>query len=205
MKLVLASYPINLIDKIVSAIGIVPKDCNIVCIPTAANAEDGTKDWLHAELNAFKKAGFNLNFFDLENKSSQDVQDVLLKVDIIYVTGGNTFYLLEQMRACNFEKHLREALSRGAIYIGSSAGSIVCTPDIDYVREIDHPEKVNLKSTTGLGLVDFYLMVHMNQPSFSEPMQKIIEKLKQDNQQVICIEDTQAIYIDSGVVTVISE
>jgi peptidase E len=28
--------------------------------------------------------------------------------DIIFVAGGNTFYLLKAMRACNFEKVLRK-------------------------------------------------------------------------------------------------
>ena len=45
--------------------------------------------------------------------------------DIIFVEGGNTFYLLKAMRACNFEKIIRKLLKEGKVYIGASAGSIV--------------------------------------------------------------------------------
>jgi dipeptidase E len=205
MKLVLTSYPLNLADKIVRAIGVKPKDCNVVCIPTAAMVEDNYETWLNPELNAFRAIGFTLNMLDLNGASSQECADILNKADIVYVTGGNTYYLLEKMRACHFETHIRAAMARGAIYIGSSAGSIVCTPDIDYVRSIDHPEKANLTSFTGLGLVDFYIMVHMNQSKFSTPMHDNIQKLKRDSKHVICIEDSQAVYVDGDVISIISE
>ncbi len=205
MKLVLTSYPINLIGQIVHAIDVVPKDCNIVCIPTAAMVEDNFEDWLNPELDAFRDAGFDLDVLDLAIASEEQCIEKLNRADIIYVTGGNTFYLLEKIRQTNFEKHLRNALKLGAIYIGSSAGSIVCTPDIDYVREVDDPKKANLKSTQGMGLIDFYLMVHMNQPKFSNAMNKAIIELEKVNAQIRRIEDSQALYIDGNLISIISE
>ncbi len=50
------------------------------------------------------------------------------------------FYLLEHMNKSGFRAVLNERLSMGAVYIGSSAGSVVCSSDIEHVAPMDEPE-----------------------------------------------------------------
>lgn len=203
MKLLLTSYAAHVIEKAVPLFPKKPRDCKIICITTASKTDDGPKEWLTIELDAFKKSGFDLTMMDIDGMEENAVAGMMEDADIIYGTGGNTFFLLEKMRACNFEKHLRKALDRGALYIGSSATSIVCCPDIDYVRELDYPSKAQLEDTTGMGLVKFYVMVHMNQPYFSEKFAKKLQEMKKGNLPVFCLNDDQALFIDENSITLI--
>jgi len=196
MKILLASIAANIIEKALPLFPKNPKDCKIICIPTAAKVEDGPKDWLDNELNQFRKVGFNLTMFDIDRASEEDVSRALEDADIIYVTGGNTFFLLEKMKACLFERYVRKALERGAVYIGSSAGSIVCCPEIDFVKTMDDRSKAYLEDTEGLNLIDFLIMVHMDHSSFAEEANEKVSEMKLGPIPVICLKDHQAIFVD---------
>ena len=43
--------------------------------------------------------------------------------DVMYMMGGNTFYLLNIIRKTGFDKNIKEFINSGKIYVGSSAGS----------------------------------------------------------------------------------
>lgn len=142
--------------------------------------------------------------FELENKTEADLSAALADADIVYLTGGNTFFLLEQMRACNFEKVIREFLDRGGLYIGSSASTIAACPDIDYVRTMDDPEKaLSLTDTRGLNLIDFFVMLHMNNASFTEKVNETLKSLKLGPVPVICLNDDQALFVNGKSITLL--
>lgn len=197
MRLLLTSCAGKVIGKTLTFLPKAPRDCKIICIPTAANGEDGDKQWLADELNDMRSIGFDLTMFELEDKTEIDLARAIKDADIVYLTGGNTFYLLGQMRACNFEKVIREFLARGGLYIGSSASTIAACPDINYVRSMDDPSKApSLTDTRGLHLVDFYVMVHMDNTSFAQKANDKIKEMKLGPVPVLCLNDDQAIFVD---------
>ena len=53
--------------------------------------------------------------------------------DFIYVTGGNTFFLLQELKKAGADKLIKEQISAGKIYIGESAGAMILSPNIEYV------------------------------------------------------------------------
>ena len=57
--------------------------------------------------------------------------------DIIYMLGGNTFYLLDVIRKTNFDKQIIDFINKGKIYIGSSAGSEILGSSIDIALPFD--------------------------------------------------------------------
>lgn len=203
MPLLLCSYAAGIAAKVPALLAKPPSACKTLCIPTAANTEDNPAPWLDAEMNAFRALGFSLTMLDLEGASVANVAAALGGADIIYVTGGNTFYLLEKMRACGFTDALQKALARGALYIGSSAGSIVCTPDIGYIAGMDAPEKAQLQSTAGLGLVDFALMCHLDHPHFADMAAAKMAECRNGAVKMIGLRDDQALYIDGNSITIL--
>ncbi|GAB5361108.1 hypothetical protein AAMO2058_000686100 [Amorphochlora amoebiformis] len=62
--------------------------------------------------------------------SRQRLSRLLGGVDIVYVDGGNTYYLLECMRLSGFCEEIRE---RDCIYVGVSAGAISAGRSIETV------------------------------------------------------------------------
>lgn len=178
--------------------------CTVLCIPTAASVEDGDKKWLHDEVNAMTRHFFKMDVFDIAGKAEDDVRRAIENYDVVYVTGGNTFYLLEQMRTCNFEITIRQFLLRGGVYIGSSAGSIVACPDIAYVGSMDDPAKApGLSDTRGLHLLDQYPVVHTDHPLFRKAAHDALSEMTKKKLPAIALNDDQAILVDGTSITII--
>lgn len=173
-----------------------PKDLKIICLSTAANVYE-EKPWLEDEKQPFRDMGFNLIELDIANKKPQQVSEKLHDADVIYVTGGNTYYLLQQMKACQFGNVLRECLERGVLYIGSSAGAIVLCDNIDFIRDMDDPALAKLDNYEGLGILDFKILPHLNHPKYGAKACKIAFDL-QSSERILGLRDDQAVYIRDG-------
>lgn len=164
MKLFLCSdFSPASMDKIDPYVGDLT-DKRVLLINTASHGEGFEPDPSECVV-PFIKRGARVIPFDLAGQGMDAVQAQLRAADIIYVAGGNTFYLLHHMNECGFKGLLTSAWAAAKTYIGSSAGSIVMGPDIAHVATMDDPAVApELKATTGLGLIDFLFLPHVNSP-----------------------------------------
>ncbi len=129
-------------------------------IPTAANAESGNKDWFFRQITDLRKFGFD--WIDVIDPSAADVdwKTRLAEVSIVFVSGGNTFHLLNQARLTGFGTWLKEHIE-DIVYVGSSAGSILVTPNIGIASVDEGDENLpGLTDLTGLSLTDFEISPH---------------------------------------------
>lgn len=162
MKLLLTSAGItnqSIANALAELTGRPPEQTKIGFITTAANIERGNKDWYIEQLINLQQYGFQwIDIVDIAVPSI-DWKSVLATVDVIAVSGGNTFYLLEQMRSVNFAEWYKNNTRK--VYVGMSAGSIVTTPNIA-VASLDNGD-VNLTGVSdlhGLEFVDFEISPH---------------------------------------------
>lgn len=95
--------------------------------------------------------------------------------DIIYISGGNTFYLLSELRKSHVAQTIKDAVQAGKIYIGESAGAIVAAPDTRYATLMDE-NSTKTSDFTGLKLVDFFTVPHFGCEPFVKATREIIEK-----------------------------
>jgi len=184
------------LPDIISDIG----EKNILCIPSAAYEEKGYEEWLPSEQRDVKKFCKSYTEFDLKNKSETQLRDAIKGMDIIYCTGGNTFCLLEYMRAANFKAVLTDFFEADGIYIGSSAGSIVMGRDIGFAAAVDDASLANLDNYTGLCFVDFHFMPHSDQPRFLEPVKAALRKLETAGQKVVYLKDEEMVWIENSTI-----
>ena len=133
----------------------------VTYIPTAGIAEE-TEGMIEDETNTLESLGLTVEALDVSTASYESIVSTLTKNDIIFVGGGNTFYLLQELRRSGADKILIQEVNKGKLYIGESAGAIIACPDIGYCVGMDSPEKApELTDYTGLGLVDFYIVPHI--------------------------------------------
>ncbi|MDP9195281.1 MAG: Type 1 glutamine amidotransferase-like domain-containing protein [Pseudomonadota bacterium] len=177
------------------------KDLDVVRIPTAAFGHN-TQEWLEPEKAWLQGHMKSFADFDLRGKMVDEVRQALAEADIIYVTGGNTYFLLEHVQKSGFAKVLKECLNRGAWYMSASAGSILACPDIDHIRPMNDPSCARLDDTKGLGLVPFLIMPHTDQPAFATLTQKIA---REQHQTILGLRDDQVLCIRDGYVEVLQQ
>jgi dipeptidase E len=148
--------------------------------------------------------GFNVEEVDIDGKRESEVMKILELKDIIFVAGGNTFYLLNAMRQCNFEKVIRKLLKEGKVYIGTSAGSIVAGRTIKTAAWLGDKNIVSLKDLKGLNLVPFDIFVHY-QPEYAETIRKQIRNPRKRTKRLKILTDEQAILVQGKEADLIGE
>lgn len=140
----------------------------MLAIITAAKAEENYEDWLGpCQIDPLHQMGFDIQQIDLNEVTATQWGMALKQVNHLFVSGGNTFCLLQAMRHCNFKQSLHSFLDRNGHYIGSSAGGIVCAPDIAYIAPMDDTTCCPIDDTTGLNLIPFYPIPHANHPEWT--------------------------------------
>lgn len=112
-------------NELVEMTGIVRP--NVLIIPTAAAAE---RPMLAAEngirqFNLMGARASSLMALNPEDANDEELTSAVDSADIIYLTGGNPAHLLEVLRGSLLLRRMLDALERGAILAGSSAGAMV--------------------------------------------------------------------------------
>jgi dipeptidase E len=129
----------------------------------AADRSWATEPWVASEERQLKAHGFLCQSLDLVGWSKLALAEHLAGFDVLYVQGGNTFHLLDQMRRSGADRIIRKLVAgHDTVYCGVSAGSIVAGPEIGiagWSPDWDRNE-VGLTDLTGLHLVPFILSPH---------------------------------------------
>ncbi|MDO4875467.1 MAG: Type 1 glutamine amidotransferase-like domain-containing protein [Campylobacter sp.] len=184
----LCSYFAEVASKINEVVKFQGKD--IVFIDTAAKFEE-VNFYVDEAVEILENFGAKLRRLDVscaKNSavlvSSQDepscedeILSAISQCDIIYVSGGNTFYLLNELRKSRVWQAIKNAVKAGKIYIGESAGAIVAVPDTKYATLMDK-NSANMSDFTGLNLVDFCVVPHFGCEPFVEATHDIMEKFR---------------------------
>lgn len=210
MKLLLTSNGFNgTIEKAFLGLLQKPVQANTVgFITTAAFGEKegpywNSIQWLEEYRNQLRQQNINnIEDVDLKDNKEEELEKILLQKDIIFVNGGNTFYLMYWVRKSGFDKVIHKFLEKGGLYVGVSAGSIIACPTIESAgwkpADINY---ISLTDLTALGLVPF--LIH---PHYEETQKEEIEnEAKHTNHPVVYLTDGQAVLVNNGQIQIIGQ
>ena len=133
-----------------------PRGKRVLYVTTAADGEDGDKSWMHEEEVRMYTFGFrpeSITEYKIGDKLNAD------DFDVMYLMGGNSYYLLDMIRKHNFDKVIRKFLEDGKVVIGSSAGSQVLGTSVKVSAD---ENKIGMTDFEALGLVDALIIPHTN-------------------------------------------
>lgn len=187
-------------------------------IPNAAFADPSPeKSWLIKDLHRLVERGASVAVISLADLTAQEIEQQLEPVDVVFVGGGQTFYLSWLMQ----QKGLFELLPRllrSKIYAGISAGSMIATSSLRTVSfAVTQPgisdEQLALLGPEGrssaetLNFVSFMLRPHMN---LDKPNSKITFGMVQavvdkTGISAYALDDNCAVLVDGGEVRVVGE
>lgn len=202
LKLFLASKANEVLDKFAKLLPKSASEYKVAFIPTAANTYE-SRPFQELDRAKLLEFGFKVFDFDIEGKNESEVYDGLRNADIIFVAGGNSFYLLEKSRESGFDKFVKEAVGKGIIYVGSSAGSVIASPDITPTMPMDsHDIAKNLSDYKGLGFVNFTIVPHFGRDKYREKIAKIKSEYD-DKFDLLFLTDQQAVVVDGERVEVV--
>lgn len=210
MKLLLTSSGLtnkSISNALFDLVGKKPGDTSIVFIPTASNIEIGDKGWFIDDLAKIQKQGFkSIAITDISAVPESVWRPQLEEADVIFFNGGNSYHLMNWINKSGLAKLLPEML-KTKVYAGSSAGSMVTTPDLILrLSKIIYGDDIEKENMCGLNYVDFYFLPHLNSPDFPNRMEeKIKEAAKDLSKKIYSLDDQTALKVVDGRVEVITE
>lgn len=197
-QIFLVSSLVAVLDKIERELGQSLAGKSLVFIPTAGKVEE-VKSYIEDAFNAFKAKEMTVTVLDVKTSPVSECRETIKTSDMIYVSGGNTFYLLEALREKGIDKLLIEEINAGKVYIGESAGGIILSPSIDYIGKMDDKEKApSLSDMQGLNIVDFSPLPHVGHPYLGQFAQDIIENYQGETELVPFSDDQLLVVTESG-------
>jgi dipeptidase E len=155
----------------------------------------------HLEYFNLVKPAFD-SFCELISPASfSSPYDAIKESEAVFVGGGNSFLLLKELFSNNLIDLLKNKVSNGLVYIGSSAGANVAGVSIGTTNDmpIAYPPSFN-----SLGLIPFNINPHF--PGVRYPQnhmgetreQRIEEFLKFNEQPVIALKENSRILIENN-------
>ena len=166
----------------------------VAFIPTAS-LHEGYTGYVGSARKLFKKLGASVTEIDISMEAYSTIQAVFEDADVIYFTGGNSFFLMDQLRKTETDELLKKELANGKLMIGESAGAIICAPTIQYIEQMDEkPEDYSQEDNEGLDLIDFYVLPHY----LTAPFKKITERIMAEfsDLNICAINNHQAIIVN---------
>ena len=174
-----------------------PSTLSVAFIPTAADLY-ADKWFVDADKNALLELGFRIEMADIKNEDTGNITQKLQSADIIFVAGGNTFYLLQELQRKGIDKLIIQLVNDGKLYIWSSAWSIVAGPNIEIATDVDEPsEAPELASPIWLHITDYVILPHCDSVKYKETTEKILQAYQNYKHPIIRLGDYQAVYIEN--------
>lgn len=175
-----------------------PSDCKVAFIPTAANVELNAKDWVIGQFTQLQRYGFyQIDIVDF-SADGVDWRARLEDADILWLSGGNTFHLLDQVRKTGFDTWLKEHIE-SKVYVGVSASSILMAPSVKVAEGADE-NMIGVTDFTGLSYVDFEIDPHCDDAQFEE----VASYAKTAENPVYALDDLSAVMVAGDKVEVVS-
>jgi len=145
----------------------------------------------------FQKMGYELTSVH----TAENPVTAVNETDAVFIGGGNTFRLLKALYEFDLIEAIRNRVSNGMPYIGSSAGSNVAAPTIKTTNDMPI---VQPPSFNALGLVSFQINPHYLDPDpDSKHMgetreERIVQFLEENDTPVVGLREGAILRIESG-------
>ena len=166
----------------------------VLFIPTAGNVEEYTA-YIDESRAVFADLQFEVEVLDIAEAREDVVREKISQTPCLYISGGNTFYLLQELKKKNLLPLIRERIHQGMVYLGELAGAIIASRDIFYNHIMDDKNLApGLTEYSALSMVDFFVLPHWKEFPFEESSQQTaaaydgqLKLLKLTNQQAVLV------------------
>lgn len=195
MKIHLSSYRVPQAQELFALTGKEPSDIRVAIIPNAGDYySDRARRVKHQDImQYFIDLGVAPEIVDLQNyaeNSGELLKRHLGQFAILWVGGGNTFCLREEMMRTGLDDVLPAILDSGVVYAGESAGAVALGKSLKGTELADEPRFAEKQIYEGVGLVPFVVVPHIDNPEFAEANEATRQQFEQS--ELLELKDSQA-------------
>lgn len=201
VKLMLSSVALNAgqAQTLAAMAGKQPQDVKVAIITNGADTYGTpTPEWALKNHQLLTTLGFQVEGVDLRQFRGKlpELEKLLTSKDVIWIGGGNTFYLRWLLKDVGADKLIVGLAENGKVYGGDSAGAILAGPTLEYFETADDPNAAPELVKDGLHLTQFVVVPHMDNEKYGRIVQGINDRLKSDKFTTVPLNDGQALVVN---------
>jgi len=193
VTLFLTSNGTTALSEIIPLLPFKPVSKKVSYVTTASAINGVIPEGMNTSIEVIEKAGFIVDRIDISTLAPEDMEEAFSGSDLIWVGGGNTLYLLQEVRKSGFDNYVTNKILEGVPYVGVSAGSIILGPDIEF--ELYASRTPELNSYEGLNLFPYAPYVHFDAGWTKDLYADILKFSLENNKSFITLRDDQFIYV----------
>lgn len=169
---------------------------NFLFIGLASSYSDSYYDTIK---KIYKDLGCNNSYLKKKNiiNNPDITKNKILNADIIYIGGGDSIKLINEIKEYKIDTLLEEALNKKTVLVGISAGAILLSKEGFSDSLILRGESDKYSFLEGLNLVNINICPHYS-------LEKSIQLKEQiNNREIYCLENSTALKIEDDSITII--
>ncbi len=207
MRLYLSSYRLGNHHEELSLLVGVKKHAGIILNAGDSASKEELNLRFQKQSENLKSLGFTSEEIDLRKYfgKSDDLKKFLTRFNLIWVQGGNIFFLQRAFEQSGFNLIIKEMLINDElVYAGYSAGAVIVGPSLEGLSIVDDTKEVPKGylpeySMKGLNLVDFTIAPHYKSDHPESPsVDKLVEYFEKNNIKYETLRDGEVIIINDG-------
>ena len=145
-----------------------------------------------------------VEFFDFDVRASAD----LATFDLVYLAGGNPYYLLQRVRESGADAVIEEMIAAGRPFIGSSGGALLLGQSLNVVPVFDTSvPDLGCRNPMALGVVPFTVLPHSNRwrARFADYAARLATARAFCRSQIVEIADDEGLLVEGDTITRIGD
>lgn len=169
---------------------------NFLFIGLASSYSDSYYDTIK---KIYKDLGCNTSYLKKKNiiNNPDITKNKILNADIIYIGGGDSIKLINEIKEYKIDTLLEEALNKKTVLVGISAGAILLSKEGFSDSLILRGESDKYSFLEGLNLININICPHYS-------LEKSIQLKEQiNNREIYCLENSTALKIEDDSITII--
>ena len=169
---------------------------NFLFIGLASSYSDSYYDTIK---KIYKDLGCNTSYLKKKNiiNNPDITKNKILNADIIYIGGGDSIKLINEIKEYKIDTLLEEALNKKTVLAGISAGAILLSKEGFSDSLILRGESDKYSFLEGLNLININICPHYS-------LEKSIHLKEQiNNREIYCLENSTALKIEDDSITII--
>lgn len=201
--LLLTSQGMQVKDEFLKILPKNPSEIHLAHVITASN-EMRPREWLEHDKNMLIEMGIHVEDVDIQGKTIDAVRQMLNGKDVIYVQGGDPYFLLKHVKRSGFDVVVKELVNKGVLYVGVSAGTYLACPTIEQgLWKKPNRDRHGLKDNEpAMNFVPFLICVHYEQ-KYAEVIKKGMSNTKYPvriltDDQALLVRDDVVIFVGKG-------
>lgn len=161
-------------------------DTKATIITTASVQQKERNKYIQKAKRDFHEMGIvQVDFIDLEWEEPTSLK----QYDVVYIAGGNPFYLLHHLRKSGADARLKEMSKKDVVIVGVSAGSMILGENIEIAHFFTSDiNMVNLTNFTALQMINTNIFPHYDRNDLfsNEGGERIEDRLKNHEELYQC-------------------